>query len=88
MESMFWGSHSLKHLDLSNFNTSKVTNITQMFCSCQQLETLNISNFNTLKVNEMCYMFYYCDALTSINVSSFLLVMYIQCFICLVIANV
>ena len=37
-------------LDLSNFDTSKVINTSQMFQNCSGLEELNISSFNTSNV--------------------------------------
>ena len=41
MSMMFWGCSSLKELNLSNFNTSKVTNMESMFSNCNSLENLN-----------------------------------------------
>ena len=42
-----WADKDIKNLDLSNFDTSNVTDMSQMFAGRTQLETLNISNFNT-----------------------------------------
>ena len=44
---MFEGCSSLKYLDLSDFNTKKVTNMSRMFDQCESLISLNLSNFNT-----------------------------------------
>ena len=63
---MFSGCSALTTLDLSNFNTEKVTNMSFMFSYCYALTTLDISNFNTEKVTDMSAMFYYCKALTTI----------------------
>ena len=58
---MFFGCSSLRKLDLSNFNTNKVTNMSQMFYGCSSLEELNISNFNTNNVNDFYKMFDKCS---------------------------
>ena len=44
---MFFGCNSLKSLNLSHFDTSKVTSFENMFGWCKALETLDISNFDT-----------------------------------------
>ena len=68
---MFQYCSSLTTLDLSNFDTSKVTHIESMFSSCQSLTTLDLSNFDTSKVTDMQDMFNYCSKLTKLDVSSF-----------------
>ena len=45
--SMFENCLSLTTLDLSNFDTSNVTDMSYMFRGCTSLTSLNISNFNT-----------------------------------------
>ena len=64
----FAGS-AFKTLDLSKFNTSKATEMHQMFSGCESLTSLNISNFDTSKVTNMRYMFYECKSLTSLDIS-------------------
>ena len=49
---MFYNCSSLKYLDLSNFNTRNVKNMTFMFSTCPSLEKLNLSQFRTDNVNE------------------------------------
>ena len=39
---MFYGCSSLKELNLSNFNTSKMTSMQRMFDRCESLEELII----------------------------------------------
>ena len=51
---------SLDELNLSNFNTNKVTIMRNMFYNCSSLKELNISNFNTNNVKDMSNMFYKC----------------------------
>lgn len=58
-------------LDLSNFDTSKVTSMDCMFAYCENLKILNLKNFNTEKVVDMIGMFYNCKKLMQINLSSF-----------------
>ena len=52
-------------------NTSKVTDMSNMFYECSGLKSLDVSNFNTTNVTDMDYMFYYCAKLTSLDVSNF-----------------
>ena len=53
MNGMFYGCWKLKSLDLSNFNTKNVTDMSYMFDFCSNLTTLNLDNFNTSKVTDM-----------------------------------
>ena len=47
MESMFDNCSSLKPLDLSNFDTEKVTNMCEMFRDCTFLGHLDLTKFDT-----------------------------------------
>ena len=73
---MFKGT-KVTELDLSNFNTSKVTNMTSMFYDCTRLKRLDVSNFDTSSVTTMNKlnteggMFQNCDALVELDISSF-----------------
>ena len=60
---MFFNCRSLKELDLSNFNTNNVTNMSYMFNECKSLKELNLINFNTNNVTNMTYMFNQCNSL-------------------------
>ena len=68
---MFYDVRSLTSLNLSNFDTSKVTNMQYMFSDMTKLTTLDLSNFDTSKVTDMKYMFNEMYSLTSLNLSSF-----------------
>ena len=70
MESMFSGT-SLTTLDVSHFDTSKVTNMNSMFSYMPNLTTLDLSNFDTSKVTKMNYMFSNMPNLTTLDVSNF-----------------
>ena len=62
---------NILELDLSNFDTSKVTNMQFMFHGISRLTTLNLSNFDTSKVTDMEGMFWDMYNLTTLNISSF-----------------
>ena len=57
--------------DLTNYDTSQVTNMFQMFTNCSDLTSLDVSSFNTSKVTTMRHMFSDCNKLTSLDLSSF-----------------
>ena len=62
---------NILEIDLSNFDTSQVTNMNNMFDGMTNLTTLNLSNFNTSKVTNMRFMFFHASNLTSLNLSNF-----------------
>ena len=68
---MFSFMDNLTTIDLSNFDTSKVTDMSSMFDNLHSLTTLNLSNFNTSQVTNMSDMFYGVSNLTSLNLSNF-----------------
>ena len=69
MNYMFDGCSALESLNLTNFNTAEVTNMSYMFKGCSALTSLDLTNFNTAKVEYMSNMFEGCSALTTIYVS-------------------
>lgn len=60
----------LKTLDLSDFDTSQVTSMIEVFFQ-GEVESLNISNLDTSNVTNMTRMFNGCQYLTDIDLSSF-----------------
>ena len=68
---MFYDMRNFTMLNLSNFDTSQVTNMQYMFSDTTKLTTLDLSNFDTSKVTDMKYMFNEMYSLTSLNLSSF-----------------
>ena len=68
---LFADCTSLKKVDLSNFNTEKVTNMNSTFRGCKLLNEINLTNINTKNVTDMCRMFYGCESLINIDVSKF-----------------
>ena len=75
---MFYREYGIEHtienileLDLSNFDTSNVTNMQSMFHGMSSLTSLNLSNFDTSKVTNMEGMFYGVSNLISLDLSNF-----------------
>ena len=69
-----WNDNLLANIldiDVSNFNTSNVTNMSHMFNSMHNLSSLNLSNFDTSNVKEMYNMFYDMFNLNTLNLSDF-----------------
>lgn len=66
-----YNAEYLKTLDVSNLNTSQITDMSQMFGACTNLNILDLSNFDTSQVTDMSRMFYLCSGLTSLDVSHF-----------------
>ncbi len=58
-------------IDLSNLDTSNVTDMSSMFSNCSSLGELNLSNFKTDNVINMRYMFGGCSSLGELNLSNF-----------------
>ena len=71
MEDYFNGFSKVTSIDLSAFDTSKVTSMNDMFSNCSSLTSLDLSSFDTSKVTDMYDMFSNCNSLASLNVSSF-----------------
>ena len=71
MEDYFNGFSKVTSIDLSAFDTSKVTSMNNMFSNCSSLTNLDLSSFDTSKVTDMYDMFSNCNSLASLNVSSF-----------------
>ena len=74
---MFYRSKSEQKLenildiDLTSFDTSKVTDMHDMFCYMVNPTSLNLSSFDTSQVTNMAYMFIGMHNLTNLDLSSF-----------------
>ena len=66
---MFSGCSSLTSLNLSSFNTNKVTDMDSMFEDCSKLASLDLSNFNCNNIKSMENMFKNCKNLKLENIS-------------------
>ena len=62
---------NLVSLDLTNFDTTKVVNMSSMFYGCRSLKELDLSHFDTSKVTDMMAMFDDCSSLTKLDLSKF-----------------
>ena len=69
--SMFSGCTNITEINLSNFNTSLVEEMSYMFNNCSSLTSLDLSNFNTSLVADMFGIFSGCSSLISIDLSNF-----------------
>ncbi len=70
-KSWFGYMSNLVSCDLSAFDTSQVTDMSQMFFGCSSLTKLDVTGFNTSNVTDMSNLFAYCDELESLDVSGF-----------------
>ena len=66
-----WDNKDLLEIDLSNFDTSKVTDMSRMFYDLRNITSLDLSNFDTSKVTTMNRMFSGMSNLTSLDLSNF-----------------
>lgn len=69
---LFSGFSNLMYIEgMRYFNTSNVTNMSNMFFNCQYLMDLDLSYFDTSKVTNMSGMFYSCGHLETLDLSTF-----------------
>lgn len=68
---MFRDCSNLTQVDLSDFDTSNVTDMCFMFHNCERLKGIELNNFNTSNVTDMSSMFEYCKALAQLDLSNF-----------------
>ena len=72
MNAVFQACYELEYLDLSNFNTSNVTDMSWMFNECYKLKEIKgIHKFITNKVTNMQSMFQKCYELEYLDLSNF-----------------
>ena len=69
--SMFFYLINIVEIDLSNFDSSLVTDMKYMFSGCSSLTSINLSNINTSSVADLSYVFNGCSSLKSLDLSSF-----------------
>ena len=68
---MFSNCDKIIEIDLSNFNATKVNNMSNMFYGCTSLKSLNFSHFDTSNVINTESMFYKCSNLSSLDIYNF-----------------
>ena len=69
--SLFEYYQAAKTIDVSKFDTSRVTDMSYMFGMCESLEELDLSNFDTSNVTKMSGLFSINESLKRVNLSSF-----------------
>ena len=67
----FYGCRNLTNVDITNLDTSAVTDMACMFSWCISLKSLDVSSFDTKSVTSMGRMFENCSSLKSLDLSSF-----------------
>ena len=68
---MFRGLTNIIEVDLSKFDTSKLTNMIRIFYDCQKLKKIYFGNFKTKSVTNMRSLFKGCSSLISLDLSKF-----------------
>jgi surface protein len=68
---LFAGCKTLILIDLKDFKTNNIDNMSSMFEGCSLIESLDLSNFKTKEVVTMKNMFYDCKSLKNLDISSF-----------------
>ena len=71
IKNMFQNCIKMTSIDLSNLDTSQVTDMNHMFAYCHSLKSINFGNMITSSVENMNGLFYRCYNLTSIDLSKF-----------------
>ena len=73
-KNMFFNLNNIISIDLSKFDSSKVSDMSSMFYmfyDCQSLKYLDLSYFDTSQVSNMDFLFASCSSLVSLNLSRF-----------------
>ena len=66
----FFNGVKAKTMDLSGWDTSSVTDMSNTFYQCSSLIDLNISSWDTSSVIDMVDMFYCCTSLTKLDIGA------------------
>lgn len=71
MKGMFFHDQFLTELDLSGWDTSSVTDMSEMFHFCSGIKKLDLHWLDTSAVTDMSSMFNRCESIESLDLSSF-----------------
>ena len=66
---LFWGLDAVEAIDLSGLDTSRVTDMEDMFSICLSISSLDLSPLDTSRVTDMGGMFWGCSSLSSLDLS-------------------
>ena len=72
MANIFNGCSELLSIDLSKFNTLKVSDFGGLFSNCKKLISLDLSNFNTNSLTSLRETFMNCESLESLDINHFI----------------
>ena len=61
----------ISRINLSDYDTSEITDMSMMFLGCSSLVSLDLSGFDTSQVTDMGWMFCGCSSLESLDLSGF-----------------
>jgi surface protein len=66
---VFLNCAQLQNIDVSNWNTSKVTSMRSLFVNCSRLSSLDLSSWDTSNLVDLAYMFGGCTNLEKLDLS-------------------
>lgn len=70
LSTAFYNDKAVEEIDMTGFDTSHITNMSNMFNGANHLKTIiGIEGWDVSKVTDMNHMFANCSALTSLNLS-------------------
>ena len=69
--SLFDGANQITHLDLSNWDVSKVSSFLWCFGKCSSLVSLNLTGWNISSAESLGSMFNSCSSLSSLDLTNF-----------------
>ena len=61
----------VEKIDISEYDTSNIVDMSYMFAHCSSLKELNVSNFDTRRVVDMYGAFEFCHSLVKLDLSNF-----------------
>ena len=71
LDYLFCNTEKLERVNISNWDTSNITNMDSLFDRCYKLTTLEgINNWDVSKVTNMNYMFFGCGVLETLDLSN------------------
>ena len=68
---MFYNCENIRNINLTSFDSQKVTDMNHMFSRCFNLLSINLLRLNTISLTNMSSMFSNCQSLKSIDLSAF-----------------
>ena len=69
MPSIFKDNVDIISVDFSNFNSSKISEISDLFNGCSSLKSVDLTRFKLLQIKSLQNVFKNCKELTSVNIS-------------------